>query len=186
MPLTLTQAIEVAKRELERIARTPGSLVILSEATKEFDVGWVFYWISARHVETGNILYALAGNAPLFVSRSDGRVFVVSYHRPLLESLAAYRACGDPNAKETPEVCLVGWHKGALTVTAIQAIRQHTVVGLAQAKSAVDTCLTGRSSVVSVPSVTEARALVHDLEAAGFEAHVRFEGQPVGRQKARE
>ena len=176
MPFTLTQAIEVANRELCPRSSDGVELQVLSDKTEEFDVGWVFYYQSARYIETGNFSDSLVGNAPLFVARSDGRPFFVSYHRSLTESLAGYRACGNPNAQEVPEVCLSGWRKGALTVTAIQAIRQHSSVGLGQAKGAVESCLANKSSVVSVPSVTEARALVAALASAGFEAQVRYDG----------
>ena len=176
MPLTLAQAIEVANREL-RSRRSDGiELEVLFDQTQEFDVGWVFYYQSARYVETGDVVDSLVGNAPLFVSRPDGRTFFVSYNRPLAESVAAYRACGNPNAQEVPEVCLNGWRKNAQAVTAIQAIRQHTVVGLAEAKSVVESCLANNSPVVSVPSVAEARALVVALASAGFEAEVRYDG----------
>jgi ribosomal protein L7/L12 len=175
MPFTLAQAIEVAKLEILRRSSARLELKILFESTEEFDVGWVFYYQSARYVETGNLLDCLAGNAPLFVARSDGRSFTVRVGRPLAESLAAYRACGDPNAQEIPEVDFHGWRKGAQTVTAIKAIRQHTIMGLAQAKSVVDVCLANRSSTISVPTVVEARALVAALDSAGFEARVCYD-----------
>ncbi len=176
MPLTLGQAIEVANHQLASRGCDGVALQLLSGKTEEFDVGWVFYYQSARYIETGDSRESVVGNAPLFVSRSDGFPCFVSYHRPLAESLAAYRACGNPNAQEVPEVCLKGWHKGALSVSAIQAVRQHSAVGLAQAKSAVESCLANQSPVVPVPSVAEARALVLALASAGFEAQVRYDG----------
>jgi ribosomal protein L7/L12 len=174
MPFTLAQAIEVANLEISSIS-VHVELQMLRDMTEEFDVGWVFYYQSARYIETGSVLDCVAGNAPLFVARSDGRLFVVSHHRPLAESLIAYRACGDPSAQEIPEVSLHGWRKGALTVTAIQAIRQHTAMGIARAKSVVEACLANQPSMVSVPSVVEARALVAALDSAGFEAQVRYD-----------
>lgn len=176
VPLTLAQAIEVANRELVSRSSNGVELQVLLDKTDEFDVGWVFYYQSARYIETGNFSDSLVGNAPLLVSRSDGRPFFLSYHRPLAESLAAFRACSNPNAHEIPEVCLSGWHKGALAVSAIQAIRQHSAIGLVQAKCAVESCLANKSPVVTVPSVTEARALVFALASAGFEAKVRYVG----------
>jgi ribosomal protein L7/L12 len=176
MPVALAQAIEIAQRELLSRSSDGVELRVLSGKTEEFDVGWVFYYQSARYIETGNFGDSLVGSAPLFVSRSDGRPFFVSYHRPLAESISAYRACSNPNAHEVPEVRLSGWRKDAQAVTAIQAIRQHSAVGLAQAKSAVESCLANDPPVVSVSSVADARALVVALASAGFEAQVRYGG----------
>ncbi len=177
MPLTFSQAIGVAELELLSLSSGRAKLQLLADKAEEFDVGWVFYYQSARYIETGNIYDTVAGNGPLFVSRSDGRPFCVGYHRPLADSIAAYRACGNPNAKEVPEVSLAGWRKDALAVSAIQAIRQHSTIGLAQAKNAVESCLTGKSPIVPVPSVAEAKALVLALASVGFEARVRYDGE---------
>ncbi|OYQ40710.1 hypothetical protein CHU94_06070 [Rhodoferax sp. TH121] len=176
MPFTLSQAIEVADRQLLSCSCDGVALQLLSDKTEEFDVGWVFYYQSASFIEKGDFRESVVGNAPLFVSRSDGLPFFVSYHRPLAESMTAYRACGNPNAQEVPEVRLTGWRKGALSVSAIQAVRQHSTVGLGQAKNAVESCLANQSTVVSVPSVAEARALVLALAAVGFEAQVPYAG----------
>lgn len=176
MSLTLGQAIEVANRQLASISSDGVPLQLFSDKTEEFDVGWVFYYQSARYIETGDFHESVIGNAPFFVSRSDGFSCFVSYHRPIAESLAAYRACGNPNAQEVPEVRITGCRKDALSVSAIQAIRQHSAVGLAQAKSAVESCLANQSPVVPVPSVAEARALARALASAGFEAQVRYDG----------
>jgi hypothetical protein len=175
MSLTLDQAIVVAERQLASCNLDGVPLKLLSGKTEEFDVGWVFYYQSARFIETGDFCDPVAGNRPLFVSRSDGIPCFVSYHRSLAESLTAYRACGNANAQEIPVVRLTGWREGALSVSAIQAIRQHSAVGLAQAKSAVESCLANQSKTVPVRSVAEARALVLALSSSGFEAQVCYE-----------
>jgi ribosomal protein L7/L12 len=176
MPFTFPQAIEVANRQLSSLSYDGVALQLLLDKTEEFDIGWVFYYQSASFIDTGDIRASVVGNTPLFISRSDGLPFFVGHHRPFVESMAAYRACGNPNAQEVPEVRLMGWRKGALTVSAIQAVRQHSAVGLAQAKKAVDSCLANQPTVISVPSVAEARALVLALASVGFEALVRYDG----------
>lgn len=175
MSLTLCQAIGVANHQLAAVSADGVLLKLLSDKIEEFDVGWVFYYQSACYIETGDFNEFVVGNAPLFVSRSDGFSCFVSYQRPISESLAAYRACGNPNAQEVPEVRITGWRKGALSISAIQAIRQHAAVGLMQAKCMVESCLANQSPVVAVPSVPEARALVSALASAGFEAQVRYD-----------
>lgn len=41
--------------------------VILGEATIERDFGWIFFYDSSRHIETGEFSHALAGNSPIIV-----------------------------------------------------------------------------------------------------------------------
>ncbi len=174
MSFTFLQAIEVAINQLSSRSYEGVTLQLLSDKTEEFDVGWVFYYQSAGFINTGDVRASVVGNAPLFVSRSDGLPFFISYHRPLAESLAAYRAYGNPNAQEVPEVRLTGWRKGALSVSAILAVRQHAGVDIAQAKNAIESCLANQSPVVSVPTVAEAKALVLALASVGFEAVVHY------------
>jgi len=176
MSLTLEHALEIATQQLSAMSAQGVALSLLSGATKEFEEGWVFYYQSARYLESGDPGEALAGNAPLFVARTDGKSFLVNYHRPLSESLAAYRACGNPNAKQLPEVRLKGWIKGAIAVSAIQAVRQHSSADLAQAKLIVESCLANQSPVVEVSSVQKAQALVCALESTGFKAEVGYDG----------
>ena len=176
MSITRAEATEVANCKLRTMGASGVELQLLAGKIEEFDVGWVFFYQSARYIETGDFSDSVVGNAPLFVSRSDGRLFPVSYHRSLAESMAAYRACGNPNAQEIPEVCLCGRREGAQSVLAIQAIRQHSAVGLAHANSAVESCFEDKSPIVSVSSVAEARVLVAVLAEAGFEAQVCYDG----------
>ncbi|MFT6963647.1 MAG: hypothetical protein ACJAWV_003385, partial [Flammeovirgaceae bacterium] len=42
---------------------------ISDEYIIEFELGWVFPWTSKKYVETGELQYALAGNAPLLVDK---------------------------------------------------------------------------------------------------------------------
>ena len=176
MSYSFAQAVKIAIQRVSSMDAVDGGVSIVQEDTKEFDAGWVFYYQSTRFLETGNQSYLLAGNAPLFVARSDGKATFVSYHRPLNESMAAYRACGNPNAREIPKVQLTGWHPGALSVTAIQVVRQHSAIGLGEAKRVVDGCLANEKPVVSTPDVASARALVQSLASAGFVGELQYDG----------
>jgi hypothetical protein len=176
MPCSLSQAFEIANRHLSSQNAEGGGVRILSEETKEFDVGWVFYYQAARFLETGDFRDTLVGNAPVFVARADGKVFSVSYHRPLAESMAAYRACGNPNAVEVAEVVLTGWRPGALAVSAIQLIRQHSPVGLGEAKRVAEECLGDRKPVIKAHNIASARILVQSLAGVGFIGEVRYDG----------
>jgi hypothetical protein len=170
MPVTFQQAHSIATEELSR-----SDAIRITEA-REFDVGWVFLYQSTIYLEGDDPSQALAGNAPLFVARSDGRTFYVTYHRPLVESLAAYRACGNPNAILLPEVKLSGWEFGASVVEAIMLVRAGSSGGLADAKAAIERCLANQPATVVTSDVERAKRLVRELGSVGFKAEVRYDG----------
>jgi hypothetical protein len=58
-------------------------LILLDHFTMERNFGWVFFYDYKRHNETGNISDALAGNALIVVTRSDGRVHVTGTALPM-------------------------------------------------------------------------------------------------------
>jgi hypothetical protein len=149
---------------------------IIDRATQEFDVGWVFFYQSSRFLETGDVQYRLAGNAPLFVSRQDGQAAFISYHRPIVESIDAYRTCGDPNALEESRIRLTGWLTGADKVSAIRMICRYSCMNLANAKEAIDRCLASSEAIVNTEDVASARKLVIALAKVGFLATVMYRG----------
>lgn len=104
----------------------------------------------------------------MFVGRDDGRAISASYHRPIPESIQAYRACGDPNGYEESQVRLTRWLAGANKVQATRLIRQNSHMGLAEAKHSVDRCLAARETVIETKDVASAKQLVIDLAEVGF------------------
>jgi hypothetical protein len=46
----------------------------MQKLTREEDFGWAFFYNSKQFVETGDIEWALGGNAPLIVDRSTGEL----------------------------------------------------------------------------------------------------------------
>lgn len=174
MEHTFEQAREIVRRKLDTLLGEM-EFRILEASVAEFREGWIFGYQSAAFLETGNLSQALAGNIPMFVARTDGEIFPLFQHRPLIESMAAYRACGDPNATFIPEVQLLGWKEGANAVAAIQGIRRHCSVGLAEAKSIIERCLGGERCVLKTPDIEQARLMVATLDAAGFASCVRYD-----------
>jgi hypothetical protein len=82
--MTRNDAEQIARdfiRTFERGADC--ELVLLDHRTIERDFGWVFFWDSKRHQETRDISDAPAGNAPVVVTRKDGRVHLTGTARPL-------------------------------------------------------------------------------------------------------
>lgn len=67
-------------------------LVICDEATIERPFGWVFFYDSKRHLETGDFRHALAGNAPLIVNRHTGALVPTGTAREVHEYIAEYES----------------------------------------------------------------------------------------------
>jgi hypothetical protein len=60
--------------------------------TIERAFGWVFFYDSKRHVETGDFRDALAGNAPIVVTKSDGQVHVTGTAFPIEHYLKKFES----------------------------------------------------------------------------------------------
>ena len=79
------QARRIAAEEIGE-GRTTGegvTMVIVDEATTEIPEGWIFFYDSREHIETGDFSFCIAGNAPLVVCREDGRVLHTGTAEPL-------------------------------------------------------------------------------------------------------
>ncbi|MBI3714617.1 MAG: hypothetical protein HY255_01335 [Betaproteobacteria bacterium] len=180
MPITPTQAIELANQKLASMGAGVCELCLIHELREEFDCGWIFYYQSARYLESKDGRDMVGGNAPLFVARADGKLYTISYYRPVEESMAAYRACGNPNAREVPIVQVEGWRPGAAAISAIKAVREFSGLGLSEGKRIIDDCFAKRSPRVTVADLQAARDLVAALASFGFDASVQYEGKNQG------
>jgi hypothetical protein len=56
--------------------------VIVDAETRALSWGWVFFYNSKEYLETSDIVYALAGNAPIVVTH-DGNVHETGTNKPL-------------------------------------------------------------------------------------------------------
>jgi hypothetical protein len=171
---TVEQAREAAVAHLAKVEPNQAPVVVVDSITEEFGVGWVFYYQSARYMVTKDPRDGLVGNAPIFVPRNGAPPDFISYHRPTSESVEAFVYCGDANAAPNPEVELVGWKEGALKVSATQAIRDCSSLGLAAAKEVVDGCLSGIHARVQTTSVATARELAAVLTGLQFIARITY------------
>ena len=111
MNMNLNQAIALiekylAKSEVEMNrfgSALPGyvnpniKLQIMSDKTEEIEVGWVFYYNSAKFIETGNFQDAIAGNAPLIVNRNSGAIIETGTARETDYYVKNYVHYGDPH-----------------------------------------------------------------------------------------
>jgi hypothetical protein len=88
--MTKAEATEIARKYIkERETGVGCELVLLEQNTLERGFGWVFFYDSRQHVETGNIRYALAGNAPIVVTKA-GVVHQTGTAMPLERYLSRY------------------------------------------------------------------------------------------------
>lgn len=71
--------------------------IVLDDDTIERPWGWVFFYTSQRWRDTGEIAYAIVGNAPLLVERSSGRLIVTGTAFPIERYVQAYEETGDPH-----------------------------------------------------------------------------------------
>ncbi len=73
------------------------TLVVYEESTIERPWGWVFFYGSRLWQETGDLKYAIAGNAPLIYERESGRVLVAGTAHSIEYYVANYERTGDPH-----------------------------------------------------------------------------------------
>ncbi len=57
----------------------------------EHDFGWVYFYDGSAHVKTGKPSDAIAGNAPLIVARTDGRLYITGTAHPIEYYLDEFR-----------------------------------------------------------------------------------------------
>ena len=58
----------------------------------ELDFGWLYFYDSSGHAETGNPGDAVVGNAPLIVDKADGKLYVTGTAHPIEHYLQEYRS----------------------------------------------------------------------------------------------
>lgn len=75
--ITLEKAMEIADNRIADF-ESDHDFVIIKEKIIEKPFGWVFFYSTRKHVETGDINYAVPGNGPLIVDRKDGEVTLIS------------------------------------------------------------------------------------------------------------
>jgi len=82
--MTKIEAIQTALRHVKSKEQEAGcELVLLDSETLERQFGWVFFYDSRLHAETGDFKHALAGNAPIVITRRDGKIHETGTALPL-------------------------------------------------------------------------------------------------------
>lgn len=76
--ITYQQARQIAASVIQQPFSDGDELIIIDEHTIEKDYAWIFSYTSKLYWETNDIIHALAGNSPIFVSKLDGKVATYS------------------------------------------------------------------------------------------------------------
>lgn len=71
--------------------RRGNELAIVDAATREEDFGWVFFYQSAKFLETRDRQWALGGNAPVIVDRERGTLEVTGTGHSVQHYIDEYR-----------------------------------------------------------------------------------------------
>ncbi|MGW8390578.1 YrhB domain-containing protein [Pseudoduganella sp. HUAS MS19] len=71
--------------------------VLIPESTVERNFGWVFFYNSRKFLETGDLQFAQAGNAPLLVKRDSGEIVVLGTAYPVEHYITEYEKRTAPN-----------------------------------------------------------------------------------------
>ena len=85
------QAKEIVDKRLSKLPIDEVELQIIEEDTVEYEFGWVFFYNSKEYLDTGNTIYALAGNAPLIVDKQDGSVHQTGTAHPIDHYIKQYK-----------------------------------------------------------------------------------------------
>ena len=163
--LTLEECREVAAQKLSALM---SGAELYDDPIHSGEYGWVFSYQSAEYMRTNNFSDAIIGNSPILVDRRNSKALVLGSALPIEFYVESYLACGDPFMFPGERVELSSWLDGAQKNEATRVIRRRTGMGLAEAKSHIDACLDGNTTIMRCPSVDIAAALVEELEALGF------------------
>jgi len=70
--------------------------VLVENETIEKEWGWVFFYTSKKWLETNELRYAVAGNAPFIVERNSGKIIVTGTAYDINHYIERFEATGDP------------------------------------------------------------------------------------------
>jgi len=97
--LSLVEGLSLVEKHLSTYEPFPedDAWVVMPEHTIEHAFGWVFFYNSRKFLETGDLQFALGGNAPLLVNRESGEVVPLGTARPTEHYIAEYEKRETPN-----------------------------------------------------------------------------------------
>ena len=87
--ITKEEATEIAANYVKGLS-TRYEIALLHNETKEFDLGWVFFYQSQKFIVSGDYKDMIAGNAPLIVNKYDGNISITGTAYPIEKYIDDY------------------------------------------------------------------------------------------------
>ncbi len=165
---------QAIKKAGEYLDADKNDFVIVEEATLEEDFGWVIFYDSRLHYETGLFQYSIAGNAPLIIERDTGRILETGTAYPIDRYLFAYQLTGDPHSDLVPLVEITEHRSISDKLKLIKLVRNLTGVGLREAKAHIDLLKMSGSVSLYCDTDEKARMLAKEIGALGYRGKVSW------------
>ncbi len=99
-PINKKQAFQLINhiiKDIDVLEVEGDELVIIESETIEKNWGWVFFYSSKKWIETNDFKYAVAGNAPYFVLRNNGKILETGTAYPVDYYIKRFEETGNPN-----------------------------------------------------------------------------------------
>lgn len=127
---------------------------------------YAFVYNSKKYLESNNLKDCLVGQGPMIIDRRNGKIIETgsAYPNAYLEN---YEMRGDPYKNVGSTVLIYALQSGQ-TIAAIKVLRQHSNLGLRDAKSAIEKVLEGGEFQIDIGSNEIAEQLVTDLALTGY------------------
>ncbi|HVU95794.1 MAG TPA: YrhB domain-containing protein [Puia sp.] len=87
--LSKENAIDIASNYVKEKS-VKYELVLLTDKTIEFELGWVFFYQSLKYIESGDYRDRLTGNAPIIVNKFNGSITVTGTAYPVQRYIDDY------------------------------------------------------------------------------------------------
>lgn len=163
--LDIEKALEIVN---VKIGAVENDYLILRDSTIEEDFGWVIFYASKKHIETGDIKYVLASNSPCIVNRITGEAVFTGTAHSIETYVKAYKITGSPHGEIVPKIHITTWLPGASAVKAIKALRDELHLNLKEAKTIIDFVLKNEEQFINCSSEEQARKLEIIINQFGF------------------
>ncbi len=96
--ISRTDADYAVKRFLSKLETPELEFLVINDKTIEKAFGWIYFYNSKKFLETGNIIYRLAGNGPIVVDKETGAIIPLGTNKPVATLIEEY----EKNWKGTP------------------------------------------------------------------------------------
>jgi len=174
MTISKSEGQEIAEAYLANLG-FEGDLVVIERHTLEYDFGWVFFYSSKVSEENKTVPHTLAGNAPVIVDRSSGKIVVTGTAYPIEHYISIYEKCGNPHAEPSIRVRVSLEDSQSDRAKVMKLIRKYCGLSMVEAKNSFELALNSPYIDLSAKSVEDAQQLTSELEQIGISAEQLYE-----------